>query len=199
MPIRGRIGHCPEFRCMRPLLLSGKYCAVVHAERQQKHVPIRNPYIWLSMFLAAIYGCAAVNPMIGQAPPQTVQEQAQEIEPMLATAGFQSLFPSNSEQKNRLKALPSMKMGYYRDQHGVANYWLADPDYCGCLFHGDEAAYERFQLLQKDNQTAINDRQALEAQRYSRPFSPGPPGFGPGMGFGFGPGTGFIGGFGFSL
>ena len=162
--------------------------------------PIWNPYIWLSMLLAAICGCAAVNPMIGQAPPQTVHEQAQEIEPMLATAGFQSLFPSNSEQKNRLKALPSMKMGYYRDQHGAANYWLADPDYCGCLFHGDEAAYERFQLLQKDNQTAINDRQALQAQRYSRPFSPwGPPGFGPGMGFGFGPGTGFIGGFGFSL
>jgi hypothetical protein len=132
--------------------------------------------------------------------PQTAQEQAQEIEPMLDTAGFQSMHVSNPVQRNRLKALPSMTMGYYRDQHGVANYWLADPDYCGCLFYGDEPAFERYQLLKKDNQTAENDRHALQAQRYQQPFGPwAPPGFGPGVGFGFGPGTGFGGSFGFSL
>jgi hypothetical protein len=120
---------------------------------------------------------------------------------MLDTAGFQSLPASSPEQKKRLKALPPMKLGYYLDQHGAANYWLADPDYCGCLLHGDQAAYDRFQLLKKDNQTAENDRQALQAQRYQQPFGRwGPPGgLGPGMGFGFGPGTGFGGGFGFSL
>lgn len=120
---------------------------------------------------------------------------------MLDTAGFQSLPASSPKQKNRLRALPSMKLGYYLDQRGAANYWVADPDYCGCLFHGDEAAYERFQLLQKDNQTAQNDRQALQAQRYQQPFGPwGPPGgFGPGVGFSFGQGMGFGGGFGFSL
>ncbi len=165
--------------------------------------------MWLSVLLTVICGCAAVNPMIAQAPPQTPREQAQEIEPILATAGFQSLFPSTTQQKNRLKALPSMKMGYYLDRHGTANYWLADPDYCGCLFHGDEAAYERYLLLQKDAQTAQIDRQALQAQRYPPPIGPfgpwGPPGFGPGfgvgprVGFGFGPGTGFTSGFGFSL
>jgi hypothetical protein len=121
---------------------------------------------------------------------------------MLDTAGFQSLLASNPEQKNRLKALPAMKLGYYLDQHGAANYWLADPDYCGCLFHGDEAAYQRYQLLQKDNQTAENDRRALLAQRYQQQPPLGlwaPPGFGPGVGFSFGPGMGAIGGFGFSL
>ena len=161
---------------------------------------IRNERAWLIAFLAMLCGCTAVNPMTALSPPQTAQEQAQEIEPMLDTAGFQSLHVSNPEQKNRLKALPPMKLGYYLDQHGAANYWLADPDYCGCLFHGDEAAYERYQLLKKDNQTAENDRQALQAQRSQQPFEPwGPPGFGPGVGFGFGPGTGFGGGFGFSL
>jgi hypothetical protein len=161
---------------------------------------IRNPHTWLGALLAVICGCSAVNPIVAQSWPQTPQEQAQEIEPLLDTAGFQSLLASNPEQKNRLKALPSMKLGYYLDQHGKANYWLADPDYCGCLFHGDEAAYERYQLLEKDNQTAENDRQALQAQRHQQPFEPwGPPGFGPGVGFGFGPGTGFGGGFGFSL
>ncbi|MBV8055444.1 MAG: hypothetical protein JO071_09425 [Deltaproteobacteria bacterium] len=162
---------------------------------------LRNPHAWLSALLALVCSCTAVNPMVAQSSPRTAREQAQEIEPMLDTAGFQSLHVSNPEQKNRLKALPAMTLGYYLDQHGVANYWLADPDYCGCLFHGDEAAYERYQLLQKDNQTAENDRQALQAQRYQQPLGPwAPPGFGPGLGFSFGPGMGFIGGgFGFSL
>jgi hypothetical protein len=156
---------------------------------------------WLSGLLVLLGGCAAVNPMTTSRVPQTAQEQADEIEPMLDTAGFQSLVASSSQQKDRLKALPSMKLGYYVDQHGATNYWLADPEYCGCLFHGDEAAYQRYQLLRKDNQTAENDRQALQAQRYRQPFGPwGPPGgFGPGMGFSFGPGVGIGGGFGFSL
>jgi hypothetical protein len=139
-----------------------------------------------------------VNPVIAQSLPQTTQDQAREIEPMLDTAGFKSLLASTPDQKNRLKALPSMKLGYYLDQHGAANYWLADPDYCGCLFHGDEAAYERYLVLKKDNRMAENDRRALQAQRYQQPFGP-PPGFGPGVGFGLGPGTGFGGSFGFSL
>jgi len=161
---------------------------------------MRNPGIWLGALLAVIGGCTAVNPMTAQSLPETAQEQAQEIEPMLDTAGFQSLIASSPEQKNRLKALPSMKLGFYLDQHGAANYWLADPDYCGCLLHGDQTAYERYRVLKKDNQTAENDRRALQAQRYQQPFGPwGPPGFGPGVGFGFGPGTGFGGGFGFSL
>jgi hypothetical protein len=167
--------------------------------------PVRKPEMWLSLLLVVICGCAMANPMFMQTLPQTPQEQAQEIEPMLATAGFQSLFPSNPEQKNRLKGLPSMKMGYYLDQHGAANYWLADPDYCGCLFHGDAAAYGRYRLLQKDAQTAEIDRQMMQAQQYPPPMEPfgplgwGPPGFGPGLGFGFGSGTGFGSGFGFSL
>src|ERR1700752_4864465 len=125
---------------------------------------IRNALMGLSLVLARLCRGAAVTPMSAQTLPQTSEQQAQEIEPMLDTAGFQSSLASTAEQKNRLRALPSMKLGYYVDQHGAANYWLADPDYCGCLFHGDEAAYERYQVLKKDNQTAENDRQALQAQ-----------------------------------
>jgi hypothetical protein len=162
---------------------------------------IRKLRVWLSVVLGLVCGCAAVQPMTPPSSPQTVQEQAQVIESMLDTAGFASLAASSPEQKNRLKALPSMKLGYYFDQRGAVNYWVADPNYCGCLFHGDEAAYERFQLLQKDSQTAENDRQALQARRYQQPFGPWAPpgGFGPGVGFSFGQGTGFGGGFGFSL
>ncbi len=158
--------------------------------------------MWLIALLAVLGGCATLNPITPRTPAQTAQERAQEIEPILETAGFQSLLASTTEQKNRLKALPSLKLGYYADRHGGANYWLADPDYCGCLFHGDEAAYQRYELLKKDNRTAELDREAMRARRYQQPpwMGPwGPLGFGPGAGFGFGPGTGLSGGFGFSL
>lgn len=132
---------------------------------------------------------------------QSPRERAQELDSMLDTAGFAPLTAASPEQKNRIRSLPPMQLGYYLDQRGAAHYWLADPDYCGCLFHGDEAAYERFQVLQKDNRTAQNDRQALQAQRYQQPFGPWGPagGFGPGAGFSLGQGMGFGGGFGFSL
>jgi hypothetical protein len=162
-------------------------------------------YRWMLALLAMLSGCITTNPTVPMSQPtlpQSAQERAQEIEPILDTAGFQSLPASSDEQKSRLKALPALKLGYYVDQRGVTNYWLADPDYCGCLFHGDQAAYERYKLLKKDYQTAENDRQAMQAQRYQQPFGAGGApgfGFGPGFGLSFGPGAGFGGGFGFSL
>jgi len=156
---------------------------------------------WLTVLLAVLCGCTPLNPTSAPSSQQTARERAQELESMLDTAGFMPLTALSAEQKSRLRALPPMQLGYYSDQQGTTNYWLADPDYCGCLFQGDEAAYERFRVLQKDNQTAENDRQALQAQRYQQPFGPWGPagGFGPGAGFTFGQGMGFGGGFGFSL
>jgi hypothetical protein len=156
---------------------------------------------WVSVLFALLCGCTAINPMTASMPQQNQRERARELESMLDTAGFVPLTASSPEQKDRLRALPPMELGYYLDHQGAANYWLADPDYCGCLFHGDEASYERFQVLQKDNQTAENDRQALQAQRYQQPLGPWGPsgGFGPGAGFSFGPAIGVGGGFGFSL
>src|SRR5205807_4128975 len=96
--------------------------------------------IVLAMGLA---GCATVAPFAPQTPIQGTEEQAQEIEPMLETAGFQSLPAVSAEQKDRLRALPALKLGYYVDGRGSANYWMADPEFCGCLYHGDETAYQR--------------------------------------------------------
>jgi hypothetical protein len=98
--------------------------------------------------------------------------------------------------------LPPLKLGSYIDKHGAANYWMADAEFCGCLFHGDELAYQRYRQLQKDSEGAQRDRSAMMAQRYrqSQPFGGPFGGFGPGAGFGMGPGIGFGGGgFGFSL
>ncbi|HKV56072.1 MAG TPA: hypothetical protein VJN94_15675 [Candidatus Binataceae bacterium] len=141
-------------------------------------------------------GCASVAPMMPFAATQSAQQRAEEIEPILETAGFRSLPATTSEQKRRLAALPPLKVGSYIDQHGRANFWMADPDYCACLFHGDEAAYQRYEQLKMDDMQAEHDRQAMQARRQPPPgmlgpFGPmGPPG--PGISFGGG-------GFGFSL
>jgi hypothetical protein len=76
---------------------------------------------------------------------------------------------------------------------------MADSDYCKCLFHGDEAAYQRYENIQLENQIAERDRRAVEMQQQQQQqMMMGPPGFGPpGMGFG---GSGFsFGGGGFGL
>jgi hypothetical protein len=71
---------------------------------------------------------------------------------------------------------------------------MADPDYCKCLFHGDQTSYQRYENIKLENQVAERDRRAVEMQQQQMMM--GPPGFGqPGMGFG---GNGF-GGNGFSF
>jgi hypothetical protein len=151
----------------------------------------------VALIVGAIAGCSAGsgtlgNPFATQVSPQV---QAQETEPMLQAAGFSALPAATPEQESRLKTLPPLTIGFYVDQKGVANYWMADPDYCKCLFHGNEAAYQRYQDIKLENQMAERDRAAVEAQQRQQMM--GPSGFGqPGLGFGnsgFGFGSGGFG------
>ena len=161
----------------------------------QSAVPTALAFVAILATLS-LSGCAAANPLAAL----TSTQQPEEIEPMLRAAGFESLKAATPAQQQRLKLLPALQLGYYRDKNGDANYWLADANDCNCLFHGDEAAYQRYENSKLD-QIAAHDRDRMEAQQQRQ--MP-PPGFGPGFGgpgFG-GPGFGFgfgSGGFGFSL
>jgi hypothetical protein len=151
---------------------------------------------WLFAFAA----CASTN--VGSLNPfaeaKTPQQQAQELEPMLEAAGFSELPAATPDQAAKLGTLPPHTLNYYDDKNGVKHYWVADPEFCKCLFHGDEAAYQRYENIKLENQIAERDRHAVEMQRQQQMM--GPPGFGPpGMGFGGG-GSGFsFGGGGFGL
>ena len=144
-------------------------------------------------------GCAASSGSLSNpfGESKTPQQQAQELEPILEAAGFSELPATTPDQIAKLKTLPPLKLNYYDDQNGVKHYWVADPDFCNCLFHGDEAAYQRYENIKLENQVADRDRQAVEMQQQQQQM--GPPGFGPpGMGFGSGSGFSFGGG-GFSI
>lgn len=167
-------------------------------------------------FALALAGCAVAQPLTGQLTGQSSapETQNQNIAPLLQEAGFTPLAASTPTEIDRLKQLPANKLGYYVDQNGEANYWLADPDQCHCIYHGDTSAYLRYEDIELRNQLADeqnNQRNAYIAQSRPQPpagFGFGPPGFGggfggpgfggSGLGFGFGGGGGF-GGSGFSF
>jgi len=156
-----------------------------------------NPPSWVcatALVMTLIcYACSGMNPLAEQSPAERVQA----IEPALQAAGFKQLSASTPEQIQKLKTLPQLKVGYYVDSSGNANYWLADADNCRCLFHGDEAARQRYETIKLENEVAERDRSEQEARQRQQMM--GPPGFGPpGMGFGFGGGFGG-GGFGLSF
>lgn len=149
----------------------------------------------------ALAGCfasggALPNPF---ASPPTPQQQAADIDPMLQAAGFTALPAATPQQTTELKSLPPLQMSSYMDGNGATHYWMADPDSCNCLFHGNEAAYQRYENIKLENQVAERDRQAMEAQQMQQqqmmmgPGMFGPPGFGYGSGFGFGGGFGGLG------
>lgn len=151
------------------------------------------PLLFLTMFC---FGCASVNQLTAPTPV----EQAQNVDPLLTAAGFKQLPAATPQQVERLKALPAFKLGYYVDENGGANYWLADPDNCRCLFHGDEVAYQQYENLKLEKEMSDQQGRAYQTQTLQQqqmmmgpPF--GPPGFGQsGMGIGISGG-----GFGFSF
>lgn len=154
------------------------------------------PAYAIALFAALVCSaCSGINPLDQQTP----QERVQAIEPALQAAGFKELPATTPEQIQKLKALPQLKLGYYVDGSGNSNYWLADADNCRCLFHGDEAARQRYETIKLENEVAARNREEEEA-RQRQMMMMGPPGFGPpGLGFGS-PGMGFgFGGGGFGL
>ena len=153
------------------------------------------PLVLLVGTLLALAGACATmsNPLESN---QTQAQKAQEIIPMLQTAGFDAAPATTPSEIDQLKKLPPLKLGYYINKNGDAQYWMADPSDCKCIMHGDEAAYQRYENLKLENEVADRDRRAMEAQQQQSMGGMGM-GMGPGMGFGFGNGGFGGGGFGF--
>lgn len=143
------------------------------------------------MAIAVLFtGCASLS-QLGQPSPE---RRAQRIEPTLTAAGFQTL-PADSQQKlDQLKTLPQLSVRYYPDKESGNRYWVADAEFCKCLYVGDDQAYQRYQDLRLEQQMAEEQQRA--ARQQMQYYQQQQMMMSPGMGFGFGgPGMGF-GGFG---
>lgn len=140
----------------------------------------------LAALAIALGGCS----LMGLGMP-TPQQRARDLEPMLSAAGFHMIPAETPAKMNHLKSLPPLKVNYYTGSEGQTRYWFADPQFCRCLYLGDEAAYQRYENLRVQARIAENEQEAAEEnyeaqqQMQMNMMSPFGFGFGPGMGFGF--------------
>jgi len=83
------------------------------------------------------------------------KEEADQVESTLAAAGFQARPADTPEKLSKLQALPLRKLSS-KVKDGELIYFYADPNFCKCLYVGDQSAYARYQQL------AIQQRIAQE-------------------------------------
>ena len=87
------------------------------------------------------------------------QQQAAQVEPILAAAGFRMLPADTPEKAQHLQTLPPLKLTP-RKRKGQLQYAYADPYSCHCLYVGDEQAYQQYQRLSLEKNLADEERQA---------------------------------------
>jgi hypothetical protein len=94
------------------------------------------------------------------------RHRAEQIEPLLQEAGFQRLPANTAAQRAELGSLKPLTISRSVDNKGT-RYWFADPYVCGCMYGGNEAAYQRFlevaQLEENNTQKAVGKRLNLQA------------------------------------
>ena len=85
--------------------------------------------------------------------------EAQQVDSLLAAAGFKMLPADTPEKEEMLNSLPALKL-QYRVKDGNPLYFYADPYNCKCVYTGDQAAYDRYEKLAQEAAIAEEEQQA---------------------------------------
>ncbi|MGC2758609.1 hypothetical protein [Candidatus Binatus sp.] len=111
---------------------------------------------------AALAGCGSIQP-----PPPTPEQQAEQLEPMLAAAGFRMLPADTPERQQQLESLLPLQVLYYVGKTGTLHYYMADPSYCKCMYVGSEENYQQYEKMKLNQQLQAKEgeisRENLEA------------------------------------
>ena len=120
-------------------------------------------------------------------------ERAVDTEALLQQAGFQVRFADSTERLEHVKALEQRSL-VRKERSGQPYYVYADAQGCKCLYYGTPAEYQKYRVLEDDQQIAANNRlnevmNNAAAERYyglwygenSMPDTPPPPGVLPGV------------------
>jgi len=101
-------------------------------------------------------GCGTSIPQMRQKlrPTPSPEAVAQQLETMLSEAGFVQLPADTDEKRAQLQSLVPLKVSYYVGKTGKLHYWMADPFSCHCLFHGTEQAYQRYENMKLESDSA---------------------------------------------
>jgi len=93
-------------------------------------------------------GCSAYQHYQASKP-----DVAKKTEAMLTDAGFKTIQIDNSsaEQAGLAADLPTYELREYPISSGVV-YWYYDPDFCSCVFEGNQEAFETYQMARRQQQ-----------------------------------------------
>jgi hypothetical protein len=95
-----------------------------------------------------LYGCAALDTI-----------KAEDTEQILAAAGFKVSLADTPEKLAHARELTQLKLVPH-EKDGAVIYAYADAENCRCVYTGDEAAYQRYQLLAVQKGIADDQRTA---------------------------------------
>jgi hypothetical protein len=85
--------------------------------------------------------------------------EAQQVDSLLAAAGFKILPADTPEKEEMLNSLPPLKL-QYRVKDGNPLYFYADSYNCKCVYTGDQVAYDRYAKLAQEAAIAEEEQQA---------------------------------------
>jgi hypothetical protein len=126
------------------------------------------PIFLIAALAAALAGCSSVSNSLEPQPP-TPQQQAEQIEPMLSAAGFRILPADTPQREQQLSSLVPLQVNYYVGKTGTLHYYMADPDYCKCMYIGSEQDYQQYEKIKLNQQFQAKEgevsRENLEAQQ----------------------------------
>jgi hypothetical protein len=135
---------------------------------RQRSATLLTPILLVAAISTALSGCSSILPQ----PPtaeQKAEQKAEQIEPMLTAAGFRMLPADTPERQQRLATLAPLEVNYYIGKTGTLHYYMADPDYCKCMYIGSEENYQKYDKLKLDQQfeakEGVISRENLEAQQ----------------------------------
>jgi hypothetical protein len=125
-------------------------------------------------FACVAIACSSVASdvqQMDQPAKPTPEQNAAQMEPMLSAAGFVMLPADTPKREQQIANLPPLEISYYVGRTGKLHYWMADPQYCKCMYLGSEEAYQRYEQMQlqqnwaqKENATARDEVSAAQQE-----------------------------------
>jgi len=110
--------------------------------------------------LSFLIGCAAIK-----------TEETVNTESLLSAAGFKMVPATTPKEKDMLSSLTPNKVQFsVKDNKPL--YWYADPDNCGCVWTGDQDAYNRYERLLVESNIAEEQQETAEMMEEAE-FAPG--------------------------
>jgi hypothetical protein len=92
---------------------------------------------------------------------ETPRQRAHRLEPLLSAAGFHMVPADTPQRQQELASHTPLKVRYYF-ANGKPHYWFADPYACSCVYIGNEAEFQKYQLLKLQQQTVEREQAAAE-------------------------------------